>query len=209
MRNTYRLNSRRTIRKKIAEFYLARVINKHKSKEAILTQYLNTIAFGYLNYGFESASRYFFGKPLVQLTKAELLALLVIPRNPALYDPYKQQNAFTQRYTLLLDYLLENKVIDQEEYTQIKNEKLIFTTTHENKLPYIIDLMNKQINHSQATNLFLSGYVSPLTRGGAQRAEGFVDQSLSTTLDYNLSQEIYEMARETIMKLMRKNVGDF
>ena len=64
------------------------------SKEAILTGYINRIGFGYLNYGLRSASLYYFAKEPKSLTQAEQIALLVIPKNPNIYDPYKHPKAF-------------------------------------------------------------------------------------------------------------------
>ncbi len=80
IRNNYWLNEKRTYFKKIEEFYLALVLNKKYNKNKILELYLNNIYYWNLNYWIESASIYYFWKKLNNLTKAEQLSLLILPK---------------------------------------------------------------------------------------------------------------------------------
>jgi membrane peptidoglycan carboxypeptidase len=70
-----------------------------------------------------------------------MIALIVIPKNPNKYDPYKHEKSFNERFDMLLQYYLYRGVIDQEEYEQIKSEKLTFNMKHENKLPYVVNFL--------------------------------------------------------------------
>ena len=75
------------------------------SKEAIVTAYVNRIGFGSLNYGLRSASLYYFSKEPRNLTPAEQIALLVIPKNPNTYDPSLHPQAFRDRYRTIISLL--------------------------------------------------------------------------------------------------------
>ncbi len=139
IRMNYWLNQKRTFAKKIQEFTLSLALNRKYSKSQILEKYLNTMYFGYLNYWIQSAAKYYFGKDLNNLTKSEMIALLVIPKNPSKYDPYKNYANFKKRYNLLVDYLYKNKIFADNEYNSIKSESLLFNADHKNKLPYVVD----------------------------------------------------------------------
>jgi penicillin-binding protein 1C len=57
------------------------------SKKEILELWLNSIPFGYKAEGIQTASKTFFGKTSDKLSPGEILALSVIPRSPAKYNP--------------------------------------------------------------------------------------------------------------------------
>ena len=62
------LTPEKTYERKIKEGILAFQIEKNFTKEEILTLYCNQIYFGHGNYGVEAASRFFFSKPVRDLT---------------------------------------------------------------------------------------------------------------------------------------------
>ncbi len=183
IRNNYWLNEERTYTRKLKEFYLAIALNNKYSKEEILSNYLSTIYFWYLNYWLKSASYYYFWKSLNNLTKAEQIALLSLPKNPKKYDPYTKKTEFKKRFKQINYTLLNKKLITQSEYESIINEKLEFNTNHENKLPYIVD--------------FIRSY------------EKYEKNELKTTIDYNLTKKIEEIGKNSIIPLLWKNVKDY
>ncbi|MDD4151504.1 MAG: transglycosylase domain-containing protein [Candidatus Gracilibacteria bacterium] len=193
IRNSLWLNETRNYKKKIEEFIYALALNKKYSKDEILNLYLNNVYFGYLNYGFESASIYYFGKDLENLTKAEILALATIPKNSNNYDPLKKKEAFEKRFNSLLNTLKTRKIISEEEYKDIKQEKLIWNTEHKNKLPYITDFIAK------------TPPASLPPQGGGLEEEG----KIQTTIDYYMTKEIEKISYNAILKLFWKNVTDY
>ncbi|MDD3302066.1 MAG: transglycosylase domain-containing protein [Candidatus Gracilibacteria bacterium] len=184
IRNNYWLNEKRTFFKKIKEFYLSLALNKHYPKDEILRNYLGNIYFGYLNYGLKSSSNYYFDKNPKDLTKAEQIALISLPKNPIKYDPYKNKQEFKKRFEIVLNSLLNDKIITKEEYDSIKNEKFVFNENHENKLPYVIDY----IKNSKDIKL---------------------TSKIETTIDYNLTKKIEETSKNSIIPLIWKNVKDY
>ncbi|WP_197018238.1 transglycosylase domain-containing protein [Treponema sp. C6A8] len=71
-----------TLRRKIKDIFNAYRLEAKLSKKKILELYLNSIYFGSNSYGITSAARTFYGCELYQLSKEEILALSVVPRNP-------------------------------------------------------------------------------------------------------------------------------
>ncbi|MDD5213548.1 MAG: transglycosylase domain-containing protein [Candidatus Gracilibacteria bacterium] len=194
IRNSLWLNSSRGYKTKIKEFVLALALNKKYSKDEILNLYLNNIYFGYLNYGLESASIYYFGKDVTNLTKAEIIALATIPKNSNNYEPFKKKQNFENRFSAILEALKSRKIITESEYEDIKSEKLIWNTEHKNKLPYVVDFIEKTPPAS----------LPPQVERGTE-GEG----KIQTTLDYYMTREIEKLSYNAILKLFWKNVTDY
>ena len=183
IRNNYWLNKKRTYLRKLEEFYLALVLNKKYSKDKILEFYLNNIYFWNLNYWMQSASYYYFWKELKNLTYAEQIAILILPKNPNKFNPYKNYKDFRKRFEKIAFYLYENKLISKLELDEILAEKLIFNKNHKNKLPYVVDYLKTKLKTSL--------------------------QKINTTIDYNLTKKIDTIAKNVIKKLAWKDVGDY
>ena len=184
IRNNYWLNKDRTYLRKLSEFYLAISLNIKYSKEEILEYYLNNIYFWYLNYWIESASHYYFNKGLTNLTKAEQIALLIIPKNPYKFNPYKFRENFDSRFRNIVNYLFTNWLINNQEKKSILSEVLIFNYTHQNKLPYIVDYIKK----------------NPSIK---------IENKIKTTIDYNLTKKIEGISKNIIDWLAWKDVWDY
>ncbi|MGA2975970.1 MAG: transglycosylase domain-containing protein [Spirochaetia bacterium] len=75
---------------KIVECGNALRIESRLTKDRILALYLNSLPFGRNTRGVGAASWTYFDAELSTLSRAQLLALAVIPRNPTLYDPFDQ-----------------------------------------------------------------------------------------------------------------------
>jgi len=84
-----------TIQRKVQEIFRAINLEKEKSKEEILTAYLNIIYLGNGCYGVQSASNFYFGKDVSELSLVECAAFAAIVKNPYQYEPkYHDQNRY-------------------------------------------------------------------------------------------------------------------
>ena len=83
------LSPRKTLSRKINEALVAFEIERRYSKDQILTMYANEIYLGHGNYGFEAASRYYFGKSVKNLTLAEAALLAGIIQRPEDQSPFR------------------------------------------------------------------------------------------------------------------------
>ncbi len=66
-------------------------------KRRILELYLNSVPFGFQTEGYASGARRFFGRNIDELTQAEMAVLVIIPRNPSYYNPYRYPERIAQR----------------------------------------------------------------------------------------------------------------
>lgn len=79
-KNLY-LSTSRSVFRKIKEYFIARRLEEHLSKNRIFHLYLNVIEFGPGIFGVEAASQYYFGRTVSQLDMTQMVRLVaVIPR---------------------------------------------------------------------------------------------------------------------------------
>ncbi|MFI5979904.1 transglycosylase domain-containing protein [Streptomyces sp. NPDC051555] len=86
VKNAY-LNQDRTVSRKFTEILLAVKLDRQKSKQQILQDYLNTSWFGRGTYGIQRASQAYYGKDVSQLNASEGAFLASLLKGAALYDP--------------------------------------------------------------------------------------------------------------------------
>lgn len=115
--------------RKIREWYRAIVLENKLSKEEIFESYVNQIYMGDGCYGFEVASRNYFGKPLSEVNLAESAVLAAIIQSPESTNPYKSEEAkqrLLDRQKLVLNQMLKLEKITQEEYDEAVNYEIVF-----------------------------------------------------------------------------------
>ncbi|HKG90442.1 MAG TPA: PBP1A family penicillin-binding protein [Gemmatimonadaceae bacterium] len=104
VRNTFaaRYAGERTLRRKMMELRVSRLLEQSLTKDQILELYLNVIYLGNGMYGVEAASRDLFGKSVDKLTLPEAATLAALPKGPSRYTPRKDARRATQRRNLVL-----------------------------------------------------------------------------------------------------------
>jgi penicillin-binding protein 1A len=126
VKNALSAQGDRSVFQKLREAALAYHLERRWSKQKILTQYLNTVYFGNGAYGVESAARTYFGGPDRKYRQNERLARDVTPEqaaliasiiaSPSAYDPVQNPQASYQRRNLVLEHMLQQKMISQQQY---------------------------------------------------------------------------------------------
>ncbi len=81
------LSKEKTLTRKFNEMLLAFKIEHNLSKDEILQLYINQIYLGQRAYGFAAAGQVYYGKPLNQLSIAEVAMLAGLPKAPSAYNP--------------------------------------------------------------------------------------------------------------------------
>lgn len=108
--------SDQTLKRKAQEAWMAVQLEKEKSKEEILTYYINKVYMSNGISGMQTASLAYFGKPLKELNLAQTALLAGMPQAPESYDPYRHGDVAKKRRDIVLYTMLENKKITQKEY---------------------------------------------------------------------------------------------
>ena len=113
IRNTFaqRFATERSLRRKLIELRVARLMERHLTKDQILELYLNVIYLGNGVYGVEAASRDLFGKSARALNLAEGATLAALPKGPSLYTPRRDAQRATRRRNLVLGLMAQQGYI--------------------------------------------------------------------------------------------------
>ncbi|MGD8430359.1 MAG: penicillin-binding protein 1A, partial [Ectothiorhodospiraceae bacterium] len=81
------LTRERTFLRKGREILLALKIDRELSKQEILELYMNKIYLGHRAYGVGAAAQVYYGKPLGELTLAQLAMIAGLPKAPSAFNP--------------------------------------------------------------------------------------------------------------------------
>ena len=123
IKNTH-LSGEKTIRRKLKEMKLTKILEKHYSKEEILSLYLNSIYFGHSAFGIEEAASYYFGKRAEMLSPAESATLAALVKSPNRYSPFSDHDKCLKRRNFVLSLMRAQNYITEEQFAEAKNEPL-------------------------------------------------------------------------------------
>jgi penicillin-binding protein 1A len=118
------LTQERTLTRKLTEVLLAYRIENALSKDQILELYMNQIYLGQRSYGFASASRAYFGKPMHELSLAESAMLAGVPQNPSRHNPAVNPKRAKKRQMMVLRSMLKQDLITQAQFDQASVEPM-------------------------------------------------------------------------------------
>jgi len=135
----YYLSSAQTYRRKFIEMIMAILLEVHYSKDEILQAYLNEVYLSQAGnraiHGFALASQYFYGRPLQELELDQIAMLVGINNGPSKYNPIRNPNNATQRRDLVLRTMLEQNVIDDQQFEQATSAGLNISATAQRAAP--------------------------------------------------------------------------
>lgn len=134
-RNMY-FSHQQTYERKVAEVLFAYQLEQTYTKNEILEMYMNTIYFGEGIYGFETASRSYFGKPSSDLSLAQAAFLAAIPANPSYYHPVDHPDRTRERQQWILEKMKETEAITAEEKLQAAQETVSVDLQKSKANPY-------------------------------------------------------------------------
>lgn len=164
---------------KIYEALAARRLEMTWPKERILTNYLNRLDYGNLRTGVAEASRFYFQKPVADLSLAECALLAGLPQAPSRLNPLKHPQRSLARRNTVLTRLADAGKIEPSRISAAITEPLTLRPLTENQpAPWLAQ---------QA--------------GAASR-----EPQIRTTLDLTLQQDVEAIVREETAKLKSANL---
>jgi penicillin-binding protein 1C len=120
------LTPERTISRKIKEAILTIATEVMYSKDKIIEMYLNQTPYGGTLWGVQAAAMGIFNKNVSELTLAESALIAGLPASPTRYSPFSYPETAKNRQIMVLDRMLQLKLINQEEYDLAKKEELTY-----------------------------------------------------------------------------------
>ncbi len=115
IKNTH-FSSEKTLKRKLSEMKLAKLLEKKYSKDQILEKYLNTIYFGEGCYGITSASEHYFGISPDKLNINQSAFLAGIIKAPSTYLAQENNDKCLNRKNTVLREMYEQGYISKDEY---------------------------------------------------------------------------------------------
>ena len=160
---------KRTLGRKIFEYYCVRKLEQKFTKDQILMMYLNFAYFGHGSFGVESAARYYFNKPASALDVGEAAMMVGIIPSPNKYSPLDSPELARPRQRTVLKRMAKNGFIPDSSVERIESEfwgrferranvpEVSFWRTRVNEAPYVVEFVRRQMLRSYTKERLLRG----------------------------------------------------
>jgi penicillin-binding protein 1A len=211
------LTKEKTLSRKFNEMMLAFKIEHNLSKDEILELYINQIYLGQRSYGFSTASLIYFGKPLDQLSVAEMAMLAGLPKAPSIFNPIVNPKRAKLRQLYVLRRMHELSFIDTATLETAQTAPVIAKRTSQEfavKSDYLAEMVRqvmydrfqeeaytqgfsvyttiRQQDQKAAYESLRKGVIEYDRRHGYRGPEGYIN------LSNNLSEEFLEEALQEV-----------
>src|SRR4051812_22042530 len=200
VKNALEAEGSRTVLEKFREAALAYRLERHWTKDKILTEYLNTIYFGEGAYGIEAAARTYFGsahpgcgtpaEPCASVLEPwEAATLAAIIASPSAFDPKVYPENSLGRRNLVLEKMYEQGYITREQYEEGREQALpspddIEPPQLDSKAPYFTAYLRQQlVERYGASKAFFGGLKVKSTLD--LRLQGAAEEAVNSYLGYS------------------------
>ena len=155
------LSKEKTLTRKFNEMLLAFKIEHNLSKDEILQLYINQIYLGQRSYGFAAAAQIYYGKPLGQLSVAEMAMLAGLPKAPSAFNPVVNPKRAKLRQMYVLRRMHELGFIDTAQLEAAQLER--FIAKHGNqefsvKADYLAEMVRQVMYERYQEDTYTQGY---------------------------------------------------
>jgi len=197
VRNYYaNIGTAQTMSRKLKEIFVAIKLSHEKSKDWILTQYLNTVFLGDEAYGVGAAAQTYFNRPALALNVAQSAMLAALIQQPGYFSPDPHAG---QAYTSLVarwHYVLANMVRDgaltQQQAAAQKFPKIVPGQLNDGWTGYrgyIMQAVRDELRYTYGYTL------QDIYTSGLKIVTTF-NQSMMSTLDKSVAEERQQMAAD-------------
>jgi len=107
------LHRDKTLERKIREAFLAMEIERHYTKDEIFALYANMAYMGHGRYGLEAASRFYLGKPAIEMDLAEAALMAGLIQRPERHSPFRHPAGAVQRRAHVLRRMVHEGYISE------------------------------------------------------------------------------------------------
>ncbi len=149
-RNMY-LDSDKNWKRKIAELFVAEMLEWKLSKKQILENYANHVYLGRGSgmdvRGFAQASETFFGKALKDISVAEAAMLAGLAQRPSYFDPIRHTDRAIARRNVVLRLMRQNGLLAESQFREASAEQIQLASraAATSGAPWFLDLAIDQL----------------------------------------------------------------
>lgn len=154
------LSSEKTFSRKLNEIILSFRIEHELSKQEILELYLNKIFLGNRAYGFGAAAQVYYGKPLDQLSLAQIAMIAGLPKAPSRFNPIVNPTRALERRNYVLRRMHELGYITSADYDAAKQEiddSRLHGTVVELDAPYVAEMARAETIRLYGEDAYING----------------------------------------------------
>jgi len=187
------------ITQKLKELIISVQLERHYTKQEILTMYLNTVDFGaYNTYGIKSAARTYFNTTPDKLNANQAALLVGMLNAPGLYSPIRHPKAAIGRRNLVLERMEKEGYLTSGQVDELKDKPLDLDFQridhNEGLAQYFRSVLKKQVQKILVDKNIVKSDGTPydLDRDGLK---------IYTTIDATMQGYAEEAQREYMRKL--------
>ena len=163
----------RSFLRKFKEMLLSLKIEQELTKEEILELYINLVPFGKRAYGAQAAAVTYYGKPLEELSLAQLAMLAGIPQRPEAGNPVNGPEWALRRRNQVLGRMLDQESISRAEYDQAVTAPItakVYARELDLPSPYVSEWARQEVV-GKVPDLYTGGYEIFTTLEGPKQRE--------------------------------------
>jgi membrane peptidoglycan carboxypeptidase len=160
------IGTQQTLGRKIKEIFVAMKVAKEKSKQWILTNYLNTIYLGQGAYGIEAAAETYYGKPSAKLTVAQDAVIAAIIQQPSTYPLQQYRTQLEARWHYVLNGMVQMGTLTEQQAAAMKfpapGNHVPQTLGRDVWDPYVLNMVQTELKttyHLSQEQIYNGGYV--------------------------------------------------
>lgn len=134
--------------RKVREIFIALHIEQLLSKDEIITLYLNKMELGHRAFGVGAAAQVYYGKPIHDLTLAQIATLTGVYKAPSVLNPISNPEKSKQRRRVVLGRMLAENYITRAQFEESANAP-VTASRHGAKIeldaPYLADMIYREM----------------------------------------------------------------
>lgn len=153
------LTREKSLSRKFNEAIMSLLLEFHYEKNEILEAYINEIYLGQDKkraiHGFGLASRFYFDKPIYNLSIAEMSTLVALVKGPSYYDPWRHTSRAIQRRNTVLSLMVKRGKITSYQLKKAKSKGIGVVSKAQkitSSYPAYMDLLRRQLQKDYKTS---------------------------------------------------------
>jgi membrane peptidoglycan carboxypeptidase len=171
------IGTQQTLSRKLKEIFVAMKVAKEKSKQWILTNYLNTIYFGEGAYGVQAAAETYFDKPVWDLSVAQDAVIAAVLQQPSTYALPQYRSDLVARWRYVLDGMVATGHLTAQQAAAMKfpviGDYVPQSVGRDSWDPYVLNMVYNElidVYHFSQSQIYNGGYLIKTTIDDAKMA---------------------------------------
>ena len=172
------IGTQQTLSRKFKEIFVAMKVAKEKSKQWILTNYLNTIYLGDGAYGVGAAAQTYYGKPVSKLDVAQAAVIAAIVQQPSAYPLPQYRAELISRWHYVLNGMVQMGKLSAQTAATLKfpvpGNYVPQSVGKDVWDPYILNMVYNELTdvyHFSQSQIYNGGYVIRTSIDDAKMAQ--------------------------------------